>query len=363
MRAILLALILIIGFIETSAAAPKNSYKTYAQLSFWKVYSIHPEGSSLATVCNIKSRRFPVYLGYSAELGWALTIYKSGFERLLPHSNSGIAKISVNAKPLGEHSFRLYGGNAVQFIFGLDKKVLTPVFNGRHLEVRYSDKVLSFKLKGLKAAYSKALGCWRERMASVKYVGDQSASAAKSLTKQNTKQKYSKEFLQKLDALELQLTSQIYAEDFVKALQVDEFYYKAAKDTAESSFYMKIEDIVEDQLIGYINVYDLKGTRLSVKEINQAVDTRITSFMSLCQKTGIENRPSYFTKTKIEVHYKQLICQQSEENFLSGYVWSMQSDTKFAILTFLLPKNIAGQVPEGQLLNAVEIAAMALNPK
>ncbi len=286
-------------------AQAKNNYKTFKKHTLWEVYSIHPENSLNATVCNIKSRKFLFYLGYSAELGWALTYLAQG------KPVDGIVNLYVDKKFVGKYkSYATSFGNLIPL--GLDAPTLNKINNGYNLDIIKNKKRTTVNLKGIKAAFYTALDCWRNRMNSVKYNPQNLISKKTDVGRKRD----------------------IEQRTLITLLSYLGFDHLVVKN---SSVYFKGSENSGMGPVGFSISYFLQGNRYAPKELAELLDDMVTKGMSKCDKFGVEKIKPFFTKNSVEVHTRIAVCALKDGGGLKYLFWAMQSNKHVTTMHIVTP--------------------------
>ena len=187
MRTLLLMFIFIV--VGNHNLVAKSKWNMYANQKYWKVMSIDTIGKTTSSACVIESKRQAVLLGYTGSDGWKLTGF---YKKKMRLKNDNIrANFYVDKRYVGSVDATIVDSDKmIHFFLGLDTKILNPIFKGKFLSIKVAGIFFNVKLSGIKRAYNKALGCWRERMDSIPYVatGKNYKKTNKKLSPQNTKQ-------------------------------------------------------------------------------------------------------------------------------------------------------------------------------
>jgi hypothetical protein len=337
-------------------------HKDYSNHKYWKVYSSHDKGKRLAEHCTILSRGNPFSLSYDAKYGWYIYFIISG-RSALPNKLK-VAKFYIDKKFIGEKTGSVSSKTRGVFIpLGLDTTILNPIFKGNVLNIVVGKIRIAVGLAGIKRAYHKALGCWRERMDSVPYVANKIKKKNEELEAYKKNKKIIADNLQSLD---LTKKSFLIAMGLNQNLDGLNFYLKPSKLTESikglkrSEIYLEKAIGDKDIAVGNVTIFEHKQERLSLGSINKHLNDLIANEMSSCKKTGIENNKPYFIGQTVEVHSRVMLCSNEEGSSVEGRYWLLQSDTYVLRANFILPSEKTEQIEDKVFEKVIESIATGL---
>ena len=348
---------------EIVLAKSKKSH--YANLKNWSVYSFKIKEDRFAFACIIQSKKFSFYLRYTGNEGWVITSYFKP-QINLKNGNRSV-HFYVDRKYIGSKLAEIKNSDkSLEIILGLDTSILNPMFKGRQLVIKVQNKLFKLNLYGLKRAYHKSLGCWRERMGSVPYVSKK--------TKNNKANKRAKQVLQnhkvtayELQKLDLKLKTYLVAMGLNKNFEGYNFYikpnekFKNETKFSKSILYLSQTDPKIDEPIGDVVVIPSSHNRLALKSVNDLLNGIVTKNMTFCQKTGIENQTPYFIGQTVEVHTRIMICQKDNDQTLIGHMWLLQTDKYILTASIFLSKDVSDKIGKGEYKKVIEHIAEGLD--
>ncbi len=335
-------------FLSCSSVSAKLIHKDYSNHKYWKVYSLTPKNAKTAMVCVITSKNQAFFLSYTGFEGWKLTVYYKKILKL--KSKTANIKFYVDNEYIGSKLARIDSkSKSVEIILGLDTSILNPIIKGQRLVTKLYKLRFVTSLYGLKRAYIKSLGCWRERMDSVPYVADK-----KSNNKPN------KKLASKKPKITTNL-SDVKGIALTKIFATELGFSENKVTNSNSGAYIDIELSNGNKFrIGSVVQFDFKGKTLSSSDMTKWVDDMSAVKLDDCNRIGIEKHRPYFTKHNAQVFSRTLICWVDDKPNRHHHIWLVQSKTKLTQFVAIIPIEL-GQASEEQQKRAMESVSYFLD--
>lgn len=330
--------------------------KPYSSPSGWRVFSVHSDQGGLAIVCAIQSKSMNFFLGYSGERGWEITAYYN--KKVNLQTGDKLAVLYVDNRYISTVQGQINNNKrSIQIPLGLNTQVLNPILKGRQLLISVSGLKLRVNLIGIKRAYHDALGCWRRRMNSMPYLAEKH-DQDRAVNKSNYDSGKAKA-LEVLNRMELAKQSHNFAAHLSKNVDGYNFGLKTKKENQNQKglYSSEVELIVDDGdnlVVGSVDMLSTSNDRLSLGTINGYLNKAITSYMTYCDKSGIENKKPYFIGQSVEVHHRVMYCSHDKMKNSTVRVWLLQSDKYLMIANIFLPNEISDLIEENLFTLTIE---------
>lgn len=311
---------IVVLLLSCQSLSAKMIHKGYSNHKYWKVYSLTPKNTKTALVCVITSKNQAFFLSYSGFQGWVLTFYYRNNIKL--RSTTSTVKFYVDNKYIGSKKASINSkSKSVEIVLGLDTSILNPILKGQKLVTKLYKLRFATRLYGLKRAYIKSLGCWRERMDSIPYVAN----------KTNRKQEQKKPKTRHTNMTRNHVIEHNSLSAVLGYLGFEHL------DVRGSNVYFKGEENVGMGPVGFSISHLLQGYRFSPKELSNLLDDMVTKGMRSCNKFGVEKIKPFFTKNTVEVHTRIAVCALKDGGGLKYLFWALQSNKHVTTLHIITP--------------------------